>query len=65
MMSLTKEIIMSVEHEVEMLDNEMLLIYYNTHKQLNKQNPNFFFQFKIDKSFEEILNRGLEDERTM
>ena len=59
-MSLTKEMIMSVEHEVELLADDMLRIYNTTYRKLNKEYPNSFFEFKIRKSDEELINRGLE-----
>jgi hypothetical protein len=64
-MSLTKEMINSVTQEVELLDNNSLLVYYRTHKDLNNKYPNSFFKFKVETAFNEILNRGIEDERTM
>lgn len=63
-MSLTKEMIMHVENQIEHFDNVDLLIYYNTYKQLSKQHPNSYYDFMVKSAFNEILNRGIEDERT-
>lgn len=60
-MSFTKEMIMATEQEVQMLDNENLIIYYNTHTDLCKKYPNFFYDFKLKTAFNEILNRGIEE----
>lgn len=60
-MSFTKEMIMVTEQEVKTLDNEMLIVYYNTHKDLCTRYPNFFYDFKLKTAFDEILDRGIEE----
>lgn len=59
-MSLTKEMIMSVEKEVELYSDEQLMIYYRSHKDLNDKHPNSFYSFKVRKSLDEIMRRGIE-----
>lgn len=61
-MSLTKEMIMQVESEVESYSDESLILYHNTYRELNRKYPNSYYSFRIEKSFEEIVQRGLEDE---
>ncbi len=61
MMSLTKEMMMSVERDIKMFDSVELLIYYHTHKNLDKNHPNSYDRYKTEMSFEEIYERGLED----
>jgi hypothetical protein len=60
-MSLTKEMIMGVEREVELFDNQHLLLYYNTYKRMSQEHPNFYYSFKVEKALTEIMNRGIED----
>lgn len=60
-MSLTKEMIMAVENEVESFDNNHLVMYYNTYKRMNQEYPNFYYSFKVEKALIEIMNRGIED----
>ena len=60
-MSQTKEMLMATDAEVESFTDQELLVYHNTHKNLNKQYPNSYYAYKIQKSYEEILNRGLEE----
>ena len=60
-MSLTKEMMFHTESEVSLLDNDMLVVYYQTHSDLNRKYPNSFYNFKIKTAFHEILNRGIED----
>ena len=50
-----------VEHEVKTLDDQQLLIYYNTHKNLNNDHPNFFYDYKQKVAHEQIIHRKLED----
>ena len=59
-MSLTKEMMLSVHNDVNSYNNEELLNYYSSYKYLNKMYPNSFYQYRIDKSLEEIMKRGIE-----
>ncbi len=59
-MSLTKEMIMSVDQEVECLNDEMLKVYNRTYLDFNKHYPNSFYEYRIKRSNEELINRGYE-----
>lgn len=60
-MSLTKEMMLCVHEEIKLYNNEELLNYHSSYKYLNKMYPNSFYQYRIDKSFEEIVSRGIEE----
>ena len=64
-MSLTKEMITSIENEISQFDNTDLVIYYHTYKHLNEQYPNSYYKFRVQASLNEIVNRGIEDEKSM
>lgn len=59
-MSLTKEMIMSINQEVEYLNDEMLKVYNTTYSELNRDHPNSFYEYRIKRSNEELINRGYE-----
>jgi len=59
-MSLTKEMIVSIENEVKTLNDDMLKVYNTTYRDLNNKYPNSFFQFRIKQSDNELINRGYE-----
>lgn len=59
-MSLTKEMIMSIDQEVEILNDEMLKVYNTTYLELNRDHPNSFYEYRIKRSNEELINRGYE-----
>ncbi len=58
-MSMTKEMIMSVDNEVSRFSNEELAIYYYTHCKIVQQHPNSYDRYKVTKSFQEIVDRGI------
>lgn len=60
-MSLTKEMIMSIDNQVKIFGNTELLIFHHTHRELYKSHPNSFDGYRIDRSYKEIVERGLED----
>lgn len=60
-MSLTKEMIMSVEREVRMLGDDDLLIYYHSYRSINNNHPNSYDRYKVETAFIEIYERGLEN----
>lgn len=60
-MSLTKEMIMSVDKEVEQLNDDMLKVYNQTYRSLNKNYPNSYFEYRIKCSDQELINRGYEE----
>jgi len=61
-LSLTKEMMLSVEGDIKSYNNEELLNYYTSYKTLNKVYPNSFYNYRVTKSFEEICKRGIENE---
>ena len=61
-MSLTKEMMMSVENDIKSYNNEDLLNYYTSYKALNTAYPNSFYYYRASKSLEEIYRRGIENE---
>ena len=60
-MSLTKEMIMLIDDEVKMLDDDLLKVYNNTYRILYKDHPNSFFDYRIKKSNEEMITRGIDE----
>lgn len=60
-MSLTKEMIMSIEREVRMLGDTDLLIYYHSYRNINNNHPNSYDRYKVETAFIEIYERGLEN----
>lgn len=59
-MSLTKDMIMSVESEIEHYNNQELITYNRSYTELNNKYPNSFFKYRMERSMEELLTRGLE-----
>lgn len=60
-MSLTKEMIMRVESDIEKFTNEELLNYNSSYTMLNKHYPNSYYMFMVDRSRQEIVRRGLDN----
>lgn len=61
-MSLTKDMIMNIQNQVESFSDNDLLIYNSTYRELNNHHPNSYYRYMIDYSSEEILRRGLDEE---
>jgi hypothetical protein len=61
-MSLTKELMVHTEEEVARLPDDLLRVYYITHRRLNNQYPNSYYEYRRKVAFEEIMRRGIEDE---
>lgn len=59
-MSLTKDMIMAVESEIENYNNQELIIYNRSYTELNNKYPNSFFKYRMERSMKELLTRGLE-----
>jgi hypothetical protein len=50
------------EEEVARLPDDLLRVYYITHRRLNNQYPNSYYEYRRKVAFEEIMRRGIEDE---
>lgn len=59
-MSLTKEMIIRVEEEIQTFDDTELLNYHYTYNSLNRHYTNSYYIFRINRSLEEINRRGLD-----
>lgn len=59
-MELTREMITSVDNQIDSCDNEMLKVFHNTYKSLNTAYPNGYYKYMADKSCEILKKRGLE-----
>lgn len=64
-MSLTKEMMIKIEEEVEGYSDAELLNYHYSYSSLNKHYPNSYYLFRIQKSLLEINCRGLDIEGYM
>ncbi len=59
-MSLTKDMMISVDSEIQYYSNQELITYNISYTELNNKYPNSYFKYRVDRSTEELLTRGLE-----
>ena len=61
-MSLTKEMIMGVEKQIQLMGTTELVMFYFNCRNQNIKYPNSYDKYREETSYKEIINRGIEEE---